>query len=1142
MSLSPQISYFDGSGSTSQLTLTTNLLGLNFSGTVDPNTIDVQINVNGNGWVSDPSLVGLSLPNFTVPNLSSFPSGIQLGMGLNSIQLRSVDLNGSVSSVSTITITVVPDTDLLTAFSPPTGVELRRRASTVDITWSDVNTVSAIGYNVYASTGSGGTDSGYLKINQNIIPISSPQDKTVAEDTMLSINYDFQDSDTEHQFQIITQSSDVITGEVNQILSETSWPLFTSPNFRFSGQIKKLTTSNLFRFNHDRNANLIQGILNNDVFSIVNKDSPLFYVVTSVYYDKITGSLVESRYSLEMSGAPLPLDTTVRGIRTRDQKTVADAYILEVARGSSDLALIPGSSVREVHIEPFANEVQKAYFLMDFVHRAKSFAALLAVDDPTMSGTSVPVANSAYKQNLQTALSINDPVAVQALIDGAFDSLGQNFGITRGGARQATVLQTFYTLSKPTRDIVISQNAIVTSSKNANAPRFISQGQATMVASNAQSYYNPNTRRYEIKVQLVADTPGSAGNVPAGVLDTVTSGASGFQTVNTVASDFGQDQDSNLDVAENASRALTSLDTGTAGGYERISSSTPGVLQAKVVIAGDSFMMRDWDPIRQKHTGGKVDIYVKGTNERTITESFAFQFSVSRSMRFDVIDATNLIFRARDSRLAPNNPIEAMLFNPAQNLGLRNHSNFPTASYDLTGVNILDYRTIQLSTLIPQSPTHVDDFVEGDYRYRSNNRFTAQVQPILRVASVTGEVSGTLDPVSGYILYKLQDPLLDGESTIATDFLSINQVGGVPAGNSIQISNELHVVIGAFEEPLGSVGINELTVAVYSSDRSIQYNGASSSSPDYFIIPGSQTTPVKIIRSSLSAIPSGAILSVDYEHDENFLVTYIVNDTVNRLQNTINKTKHATADVLVKQALENPLSSESTVQLLPNAVQSQVDDNIRTSLTLLTDGKGIGQAINQSQVTTKFQDQDGVDFVVQPFTKFTLQNGAVRIRESLNSAYIFMPTISSGNAAVYMLDDPLPFNTIDGGGDFTVFHGVFQDNIIMPMATSVENVSDSIGQAWIIGAQGAVIPGYSDVATMTTSGIALADQPAEFLKLTANRILVSLNFGLTPPDVPTNHAFSATYIVHGDTGAKDISVSSIEYLTPGDATITYREA
>lgn len=1153
MATAPLIDYLNGSGSTQNLTVTTNLAGLAFTGRLDPNTVDVQVSINGAGFVSDPTLVGLTLPTFAVPNPASFPSGLTLEKGQNFIQLRAIDVFGSVSPVSTISVTVVADVDVGVIQAPPTGIQIVRHASDIELRWYDpfsdstpspvgpVAPASPIGYNVYASTGAGGTASGYQKINRDLIPASTPPKSVVQESIMFDESFDLVDTDG-NNLVIVSRTTDPASGATVAQTTETSFPLVLTKNFRLRTVVSDIRVQKFYSFHHDRSAGIASGVLNNDLFGAVSPSDPLFYVVTAVYFDSITGQMMESRYSSEISGLPLPLDTTVRGIRIRDRRTVAQDYITEVSQTEPTLSLIPGSTIREVHIEPFSNEIQKAYFLLDFVHRSKSFAALLQIDDPTFSGTPVPVSQSPYKQNLATALGLTSDASTQALINGAFDSLAKNFGRTRTGLRSATVVQTFYTKTRPTRDLVVSQNALVRSSTNSKAPRFRSRGLVRLTAADAQKYYNPDKQRYEITVSMVAETPGSAGNVPAGTLDTVVSGATGLQTENTEASDFGEDVQSNLSLAEECIRSLIALDTGTAGGYEDTAIGTPGLLEAKVVKAGDDLMMRDYDPVRQKHVGGKVDMYVKGTIERTVTEKFAFQFQEARNVRFDVIDATNLIFRARDSRLASDNPIQEMLYNPSQGFGLRNHSDFPTASYDLTGAVILDYQTIQLNAALPQPPTKLDDFIEGDYRYRSNNRFTAGVQPVLRISSVVGEVSGTLDPVLGYTLYKLEDPLLYGESTKANDYVSINQVGSVPNGQPVPVNNEQHVLIGAFQEPLGAVGINVYTIAVYSADRLTRYNGPDSPDPDYLIVGGSQTTPVKIIRATASNIPSGSTVSVDYEHDENFTVTYVVNDVLQQLQSRIEKSRHVTADVLVKQAVENPMSTEATVQLAPNAVQSVVDDSIRTAFTVLTDSKGIGKSVYQSQVSNKIGDTSGVNFVVQPFPKMTLRDGALRIREFVANNYQPLPSLSRYSNAVFILEQALPFNTIDGGGGASQHHGVFMDGLQMNMSPSLDQVGELPGQSWIIGSSGAVITGYSDDATLKPLFPVAADLAAERLRRTANRVVVSLNAGIIPPDVPLNHSFAATYVVFGDKGTKDISVTPIEYLTPGDLTLTYRSA
>ncbi len=1154
MTSAPRIDYFDGDGDTDNLSVTTNVSSVVLTGTVEPNVVDIQIDVNGAGFVSDPSLVDLSLPSFTVPSLAAFPAGLPLEKGRNTVRLRAIDISGSASPPSTFVADVVSEDSLQTVLSPPTGVVLQREAKQVLVQWSDVSPDEPAGYNVYASTGAGGSDSGYLRVNAELIPHAAPT-RTVEDvaDVFTSVTT-FDNPDEADPFAPIASnfdatdlllSSDLVSASTNDVVepvARTRVPLGVDPQYRMTVTVQSVRPTKFFSFVHDRNDGISNGVLNNDVFSVVDPEDPLYYVVTSVYFDRATGQLQESRYSAEMPGSPLPLDTTVRGIRIREQSLVVRDYIMEVNESQPTLALIPASTVREVHIEPFGNEVQKAYFLMDFVHRSKSFAALLQIDDPNMTGTSVLVESSGYKTNLKASLSLASDSAVQSLIDGAFDSLAANFGVPRQGRRPAQVRQTFFTTTRPTRDLVVSQGAIISSSRNSTAPRFVANGSVSILAENAQAYFNPSTRRYEVTVQMIAETPGSSGNVPAGDLDTVVSGADGLQTVNPFAAAFGRDRQSNLELAETASRKLYSLDAGTEGGYEMTAVGTPGLLEVRIVKSGDPDMMRDYDPVRHKHIGGKVDAWVKGTIERTVTETFAFQFSVARNVRFDVVDATSLTFRARDSRLTESNPIDEMLYNPSQGLGLRNHSNTPMTEYDLTGVEIVDYRTVRLNTSIPQPETLLDDFVEGDYRYRSNNRFVAGFQPVMRVSSVLGEVSGSLDPDDGYELYKLQDPLLDGESTIATDFVEIHQVDGIPSGNSVPVNGESHVLIGQFEEPLNSVGVNTFTLRVYSADRSVEYRGPSSPDPDYLVLAGSQTTPVKVVRTTLSNIVSGTEVSVDYEHDENFQVTYVVNDVLQSLQQRFDKMRHVTADVLAKQSVENRMSIEATVQLLPNADKAVTDSAVRTNVTVLTDTKGVGGSVRQSDAISVMDRAVGVNFIVQPFTRFSLADGAVRVRDSVPSDYVELPSLSQFSNQVFLLIQALPFDTSDGGGGPTVHHGVYKDELIMQAATSLEDVGAGVDRAWVIGRLGAVIPGYSDDATLLPVALTADGVVQERIRRTANRVVVSLNAGIVPPDVPSGHSFAATYVVQGDRGVKDLETSQVEYLTPGDLVLTYRNA
>jgi hypothetical protein len=169
-------------------------------------------------------------------------------------------------------------------------------------------------------------------------------------------------------------------------------------------------------------------------------------------------------------------------------------------------------------------------------------------------------------------------------------------------------------------------------------------------------------------------------------------------------------------------------------------------------------------------------------------------------------------------------------------------------------------------------------------------------------------------------------------------------------------------------------------------------------------------------------------------------------------------------------------------------------------------------------------------------------DGSQRLRETVGSGYAQITSLSIGGNLVYILTDSLEFPTIDTGGPITLSHGVFQDGIGMTMSASLAQVGSAPDQGWIIGAQGAVINGYSDNATLTAQGVPSDQLAAVRLELTANHVLVSISGAGTPPDNPANHAYAATYIIYGNKGSQDIPAAQVEYVTLGQFTITYGTA
>jgi hypothetical protein len=1136
MATAPKIALRDGSGFTQTLVLTTNLTFITITGTVDINTVDIQVSINGSSFVSDPTLIDLDGQNFTVPNPASYPDGIPLELGQNVIALRAIDIVGGVSPTSTVTVTRVAQAEGLDALIP-TAIRVNRHRDSVDILANVPQGTSDAfefrGFNFYASAAAGGT-TGYFKINNS--PILTPT--TFEEDVLDVTNSNTVFNITDRVIRVRVTQEDKLGHETALVYDRTSDVFGFTGGLKFTSSLQSRSLTQFIFFNHVRSTGN-----NADQFVDVDVTAPLYYVVTGVFFDSTQSQEFETPYSQEILGSPLIIDTAIRDLPGRTQAQIVLDFVSAIQRVDALISLIPGSTTRDVEIDPFSSEAERIWFIVDFVNRSASFLTLLQIDDANGDGISDPAAGSSYKQALKAALGIQTDAAVQQLIDTQFDKLAGNFQRTRLPGRPSVGQAVFFTTVRPTQDIPIAAGTVVSTdadaSNNLPAVRFLVGGTFILIASQADAFYNFNTRRYEITVDLVAETIGTNGNRSAGQIKNVLGNVGGMQVINNEATVFGTDRESNPDLAARAMLGFVSVDTGTEGGYTATSAGQVGIVKTKVVKSGDPLMMRDYDEIRKKHIGGKVDIWIQGLRERTVTERFAFTFEVARDIRCQIIDLANLVFRVLDSRVTPNTPITEILNNPVQGLGVRNASK--GQDYNLNGVAILDYQTFKINTSIPQPITAIDDIITADYRFRSVNLFRFTLQPVRRVVTVVGEASGPLDNALGFDLFKTDDPLLNGESTIAQDYLVINQVGGIPTGASITVNDEPHVLIGFFEEPLVSIGINTATLRVFNQARTIEYNGPGSLSPDFDIILGTATTPAKLVRSNPSTIVSGQTVSVDYDHDENFTVTYVINDLLQQLQRTVNSRRHITADVLVKQAILNSVEIETTVQLKPGATKDKVDPAVRSSTSLELDQKLIGQSTAQSDIINAVDSTPGVDFQVVPIARMGYADGSRKLREGVLSTSARVPTLDIGGNQVFILTNALRFPTTDGGGLETEHRGVFQDDEPMVLAASLSVVGQFQNQAYIIGADGAIITGLTDDTVLIAEGFTTAEEiQVERLRRTANHVLLSLSGAGLPPDSPANHVYAVSYIVRSDIGPHDITASQVEFLDLGNFTLTIR--
>lgn len=1136
-----------------ELNFTTSMEDRFFNGVIPEDAISVEVSINGSGFSDDPALVQWGDGVWVVPSPIYEPNGLALLEGLNTLQIRAVVLSGSTTNTANVKVTLKSSTNLTVLANPPTNTTVDQKNASVVISSEPSLQTGFIGMNFYASLNAGGGVSGYQRININLVRegtyIEEVSDiATSSVDALVKVDSDNIPVADPLYFRVTGSQEDI--GEV--LLQEDYNEKFEIPEttrtIRMNIGLSSVRNVTLYSFEHNRNFGPTSNPPTVSVgdFATLTNENPLYYVITAVYFDTDTNTEYESSYSQEVVAHPLSVTTAIGSFTTTSRQNIVEEYITSIFRSNPQIKVEAGSVLRDTVIDPFSSEVERLRFVLDFFQRARTPTLLLQIDDPNGTGTSIPVTQSAYKQGLQQAFYLTSADQTQSLIDGSFDAYASNFGLVRRSGTSSRGEVVFYTTTKPTNSIVIPLGTTVAG----GGARFSTTRASSISLENIASFFNPITGRYQVTVPIRCVTTGSSGNLGTGQITTLVSNlGGGVRVINTAPLIGGKDGESNLELTERVQNTLASVDSGTERGYLQTAADVPGVIRANVVSAGDPLMQRDLNAQGQ-HKGGKVDIWVQGNQNATVTDVFSFTFEIERDIQFEVIgDPTDLLFRAVDQTLSTTNPIVELIVNTELGYNFVNAST--GEAFDITGVTYPSYNTVQLSIAVAQPAVDLTDVILGSYRKRVGNAFEFLRQPVESIISVAGTVSGTL-PASAYNLISPNPPLGLGNSTLAGDYLQIigyTDTNGqtIPSGDTVSITGEPHVLIGVYPEYLDNLGANFLSIKVYNPTRTIEYRGPNdpSGDPDYQITLGSETVPVSITRVEGGQITSGSSVVIDYQHDENFTVTYNTDLIVSLVQESVDQKKHVTADVLVKKAIPVPLDIEATVIYSKGRDVSAVDQSIRLNIGNFFNRLTLGDPVRQSDVVNIIENSSGVSYVIVPFTKMVRQENSQVVREEISTdtaaESTLITSLTTNSAVVYILNNALSAATIDGGGSENIFRGVFQNDIeleLLPASANLESLGFSPARSYIIGSSGLSISGYSDDATLISKGYVTESAILTRRKqLTANKVLVSLVVGTDP----TLHTYTATYIVGVDTGSKDIDPGKAEYLVPGTLVFTYDE-
>jgi hypothetical protein len=253
---------------------------------------------------------------------------------------------------------------------------------------------------------------------------------------------------------------------------------------------------------------------------------------------------------------------------------------------------------------------------------------------------------------------LQEIASLQSLANLSGDDLtnyGFNFGASRKTGTKSSG-QAVFTFRSITSDVSIPAGTIVSTRSGLS---FATISGVTVRASDANSLRATATRlrealdtagltdQFAIAVTAQAQSIGASGNIAS--YSITSHNAAGVNGVtNVIAFSGGSDAESDASFRSRILASFAGANTGTSLGYRSLVLSLSDAVDALVVEPGDPLMTRDGTitaldsdgnlVVSEPGTGGRVDIYVMGSNPQAGTDSFIYQ---DKSGREDPTDALN---------------------------------------------------------------------------------------------------------------------------------------------------------------------------------------------------------------------------------------------------------------------------------------------------------------------------------------------------------------------------------------------------------------------------------------------------------------------------------------------------------------------
>ncbi len=438
----------------------------------------------------------------------------------------------------------------------------------------------------------------------------------------------------------------------------------------------------------------------------------------------------------------------------------------------------------------------------------------------------------------------------------------------------------------------------------------------TVAAGIAADYLNVPTGKYEFPVYVEAEEEGEAYNVEANSLTTLLTPYALLTGVVTNKEPFtnGVALETNESYATRIKQEPVTRAVGTKAWYRNyVLKNYPDVCNVYVAGYGNSMMTRDLlvmrgdDGFKETHIGGKVDLYIVGSDIQTITQS--------AYIKSDTIRLENPLLKNEDAILFNN------ITNPDNNdLAVNLIYEFPE-----TKTGYLEAQVVAGGSSVLPSPgdelevrhisylddTYTDTFAYIQRFYYKSNRIRLLGTPFKAMVSITNETTGEEVSLDGTfeierVLPRIETALCPDQTECTLSELKLNPstclaitdyykghtvkiVEGTGAGQSRVISNYTATTLVATLNYPWDIKPNTISKYSITSYTNKKENSAK------------DTVDIVCNMESLK------LGTVDYNFDEGDLLTleYTHNKLIADVQedNDVREIRGIGADVLAREAI-----------------------------------------------------------------------------------------------------------------------------------------------------------------------------------------------------------------------------------------------